>query len=102
MAWTWQGSYGGTHIKGGTATGGTGLEGSAGSLFANHAKPLRKTANYNENLFTRTMDGNPLIDKAYQLLKTDLFELWKHLKRGLKDNTFQNYCYMLCVKQWKK
>lgn len=24
----------------------------------------------------------------------DLFELWKHLKRGLKDNTFQNYCYM--------
>ena len=24
----------------------------------------------------------------------DLFELWKHLKRGLKDNTYQNYCYM--------
>ena len=24
----------------------------------------------------------------------DLFELWKDLKRGLKDNTFQNYCYM--------
>lgn len=24
----------------------------------------------------------------------DLFELWKSLKRGLKDNTFQNYCYM--------
>lgn len=23
-----------------------------------------------------------------------LFELWKQLKRGLKDNTFQNYCYM--------
>ena len=40
------------------------------SDFATHAKPLRKTANYNENLFARTMDGNPLIDKAYQLLKT--------------------------------
>lgn len=39
------------------------------SDFATHAKPLRKTANYNENLFARTMDGNPLIDKAYQLLK---------------------------------
>ena len=24
----------------------------------------------------------------------DMFELWKRLKRGLKGNTFQNYCYM--------
>ncbi len=24
----------------------------------------------------------------------DIFELWKQLKRGLKDNTFQNYQYM--------
>ena len=24
----------------------------------------------------------------------DLFDLWKYLKRGLKDNTYQNYCYM--------
>lgn len=39
------------------------------SDFATHAKPLRRTANYNENLFARTIDGNPLIDKAYQLLK---------------------------------
>lgn len=36
--------------------------------FATHAQPLRRTANYNENLFMRTMDGNPLIDKAYQLV----------------------------------
>ena len=40
------------------------------SDFATHANPLRRTANYNENLFARTIDGNPLIDKAYQLLKT--------------------------------
>ena len=40
------------------------------SDFATHATPLRRTANYNENLFARTIDGNPLIDKAYQLLKT--------------------------------
>ena len=39
------------------------------SDFATHAKPLRRTANYKENLFMRTMDGNPLIDKAYQLVK---------------------------------
>lgn len=24
----------------------------------------------------------------------DMFELWSRLKRGLKGNTFQNYCYM--------
>ena len=39
------------------------------SDFATHASPLRRTANYNENLFSRTMDGNPLIDRAYQLAK---------------------------------
>ena len=38
------------------------------SDFATHGEPLRKTANYKENLFMRTMDGNPLIDKAYQLV----------------------------------
>lgn len=36
------------------------------SDFATHAEPLRRTANYKENLFSRTVDGNPLIDKAYQ------------------------------------
>jgi len=39
------------------------------SDFATHANPLRRTANYNENLFARTIDGNPLIDKAYQFIK---------------------------------
>lgn len=38
------------------------------SDFATHGEPLRKTANYKENLFMRTMDGNPLIDKSYQLV----------------------------------
>lgn len=38
------------------------------SDFATHAEPLRKTANYKENLFSRTMEGNPLIDKAYQMV----------------------------------
>lgn len=39
------------------------------SDFATHAEPLRRTANYSENLFSRTVDGNPLIDRAYQLVK---------------------------------
>ena len=39
------------------------------SDFATHAKPLRETANYKENLFAKTLDGHPVIDKAYQMLK---------------------------------
>lgn len=39
------------------------------SDFATHSKPLRKTANYKENLFLKTVDGNPLIDKAYQMVR---------------------------------
>jgi len=39
------------------------------SDFATHSKPLRQTANYKESLFARTIDGNPLIDKAYELIK---------------------------------
>lgn len=38
------------------------------SDFATHAEPLRRTANYKENLFARTVEGNPLIDKAYQMM----------------------------------
>lgn len=39
------------------------------SDFATHATPLRKTANYKENIFARTVDGNPMIDRAYQMVK---------------------------------
>lgn len=38
------------------------------SDFATHAKPLRETKQYQENLFLKTMEGNPLIDKAYRLV----------------------------------
>lgn len=38
------------------------------SDFSTHADPLRRTANYNENLFARTVEGNPLIDRAYQMV----------------------------------
>lgn len=39
------------------------------SDFATHAKPLRETNKYRENLFARTIEGNSLIDKAYQQVK---------------------------------
>ena len=39
------------------------------SDFATHAKPLKERTNYRENLFGRTVEGNILIDKAYQMVK---------------------------------
>lgn len=40
------------------------------SDFATHAKPLRETSSYKENLFSKTMDGNALIDRAFELVKS--------------------------------
>ena len=39
------------------------------SDFATHAKPLRERTNYRENLFSRTVEGNAMIDRAYDLLQ---------------------------------
>ena len=39
------------------------------SDFATHADPIRKTKSYNENLFLRTIEGNPMIDKAYKMVR---------------------------------
>ena len=38
------------------------------SDFATHAKPLRETRQYQENHFLKTMEGNPLVDKAYRMM----------------------------------
>ena len=39
------------------------------SDFATHARPLRMSENYRENLFSRTVDGNVLIDRAFEMMK---------------------------------
>lgn len=39
------------------------------SDFATHARPLRERPNYRESLFGRTVDGNAMIDKAFELVK---------------------------------
>ena len=36
---------------------------------ATHSAPIRKTENYSENLFMKTLEGHPTIDKAYTLIK---------------------------------
>ena len=37
------------------------------SDFATHADPIRRTKNYDENLFLRTGEGTPMIDRAYKM-----------------------------------
>ena len=37
--------------------------------FATHSSPIRRTENYNENLFLRTASGHKMIDRAYRMVK---------------------------------
>lgn len=39
------------------------------SDFATHSEPLRRRENYKESLFAKTVEGNAMIDKAYELVK---------------------------------
>ena len=39
------------------------------SDFATHAKPLRESRNHKESLFARTIEGNTMIDRAYELVR---------------------------------
>lgn len=40
------------------------------SDFATHSKPLKERKNFRETLFARTIDGNAMIDRAYELVKS--------------------------------
>lgn len=39
------------------------------SDFATHREPFRRTANYQENMFMKTIDGNALIDMSHKMMK---------------------------------
>ena len=39
------------------------------SDFATHARPLKERTNYRERLFVKTVDGNPMIDRAYAMMR---------------------------------
>lgn len=59
------------------------------SVTAGTLEELRKKE---EKIIRDTSDG--IRADAQNVVLNDIYELWKHIKRGLKDNTFQNYCYM--------
>jgi len=67
----------------------TSRNGKRNSVTASTLEELRKK----EELINRDVSDGIRAD-AQNITLNDVYDLWKHLKRGLKDNTFQNYCYM--------
>lgn len=67
----------------------TARNGKRNSITASTLEELRKK----EELINRDVSDGIRAD-VQNITLNDLYDLWKHLKRGLKDNTFQNYCYM--------
>lgn len=63
--------------------------GASHSVYAKSLDELREK----ENAVLRDSLDHIQAD-AKNLTINDLFDIWKKLKRGLKDNTFCNYCYM--------
>ena len=57
-----------------------------------HAKTLEELRIKEEQIAKDKSDGIKT-EARYTTLK-EMFDLWKTLKRGLKDNTFQNYVYL--------
>lgn len=67
----------------------TSRDGKRHSIYANTLEELREKE---EQILKDKSDGIK-VEKA-SVTVNDVFELWCDLKRGLKDNTFQNYKYM--------
>lgn len=66
--------------------------GSDGKRHSVYAKTLEELRNKEAEIEKNKSDG--IRTEARNVTINDLFELWYQLKRGLKDNTFQNYKYM--------
>ena len=67
----------------------TARNGKRNSITASTLEELRKK----EELINRDVSDGIRAD-VQNITLNDIYDLWKYLKRGLKDNTFQNYCYM--------
>lgn len=57
-----------------------------------YAKTLEELRNKEVDVLRNALDGIRVDKKDLSI--NDLYNLWVQLKRGLKDNTFQNYKYM--------
>lgn len=57
-----------------------------------HAMTLAELRKKEEQIAQDMRDG--IKPESANITVNDMFELWRQVKRGLKDNTFQNYQYM--------
>ena len=57
-----------------------------------YATTLDELREKEEEIISDKRDGIRVENK--RITVNDMFDMWCTLKRGLKDNTFQNYCYM--------
>ena len=67
----------------------TSRDGKRHSVTASSLEELREKE---EEIHRDKSDG--IRTDSQNVTVNDIFYLWKTLKRGVKDNTFQNYCYM--------
>lgn len=65
---------------------------SRGNSYSVYAKTLEELREKEDDVRKDSLDG--IRAEAKNLSVNDLFEMWKRIKRGLKDNTYSNYCYM--------
>lgn len=63
-----------------------------GKRHAVYAKTLEKLRAKEESVAKDISDG--IKAEAQSITLNQVYELWKGIKRGLKNTTFQNYCYM--------
>lgn len=57
-----------------------------------YAKTLEELRNKEEQILKDKLDG--IKSEARYVTINELFDLWKVMKRGLKNNTYENYLYM--------
>lgn len=63
-----------------------------GKRYSIYAKTLEELREKERNL--DSLQKNHLNKNPYRTTINDVFEIWKELKRGIRENTFQNYCYL--------
>lgn len=64
-----------------------------GKQFSVYSKTLEGLREKEEQIISRKEEQNKKYNQ-YRTTLNDIFELWKELKRGIRTNTFQNYCYL--------
>lgn len=58
-------------------------------IYAKTLEALREKEASLDSAKRKRWDANP-----YSTTINDVYTVWKELKRGIRDNTFRNYCYM--------